>query len=400
MSFTRKSAPFAALVLAVLGLAGCAVSGQFSETADLSAPRSTARVVISPAATENVQPGGPLTVTAHNGRLVSVVVRADDGTRVAGARNHTYTRWTSSPLSYGTAYEVRATAVDRNGVRTAIARHFVTQSPQELAGVGGVSPSSESTFGVGMPIIIDFAHSVTDRIAVEKRLKVSTPRPIEGAWRWTSDSQVEFRPRQYWPANIPIAVSVDLVGVQLAPGVWGEGAHTYTYRTTDAILGTVNMATDTLTVRRNGKVVRVIPVTTGKPGFETRTGIKVIMNKERTRLMDAATGGTATTDPNYYKILVEYAMRLTDSGEFLHAAPWSVGSQGKVNVSHGCTGMSTADAQWLYGISNEGDVYTYVGNSRVMGDDGNGITVWNRTWDSWLTDSATGSVMTTASATS
>ncbi len=111
--------------------------------------------------------------------------------------------------------------------------------------------------------------------------------------------------------------------------------------------------------------------------------------------MDAATGGTDPSDPEYYSLEVEYAMRVTYSGEFLHAAPWSVGSQGSANVSHGCVGMSTANAQWLYDLSNVGDVVEVTGTSNEQ-NLGNGITVWNEDWKQWLADSTGGPVMTVA----
>lgn len=144
----------------------------------------------------------------------------------------------------------------------------------------------------------------------------------------------------------------------------------------------VDMNTHMMRVTRDGKTVRNIPITTGKVGFETRSGVKVIMNKERTRIMDAATGGTDTADPEYYRLEVEYAMRLTYSGEFLHAAPWSVSHQGHSNVSHGCTGMSTSNAAWLYENSTIGDVVVYSAGHRSM-EQSNGIGVWNVSWERW-----------------
>ena len=87
-------------------------------------------------------------------------------------------------------------------------------------------------------------------------------------------------------------------------------------------------------------------------------------------------------------------MRVTYSGEFLHAAPWSVGSQGYANVSHGCIGMSTANAQWLYDQTNVGDVVIVTGTSSQQ-NLGNGITVWNEDWKTWLEGSKTGPVRTT-----
>ena len=147
------------------------------------------------------------------------------------------------------------------------------------------------------------------------------------------------------------------------------------------------MKTDHMRITRNGQTIRVIPITTGKKGFETRSGVKVIENKELTRLMDASTGGTNKTDPEYYRLTVQFAMRLTDTGEFLHAAPWSVGAQGHANVSHGCTGMSLENAKWLYNQSEIGDVVIYTGNDRPM-EGFNGIGLWNIPLDQWTQGSA------------
>ena len=115
--------------------------------------------------------------------------------------------------------------------------------------------------------------------------------------------------------------------------------------------------------------------------------MKVILSRETSRQMDAETTGLKKTDPEYYNVKVKYAMRLTWSGEFLHAAPWSVGSQGRANVSHGCTGMSTANAQWLFERSKMGDVVKYVGSERPL-ESYNGYTMWNMNLASWAKQSA------------
>ena len=134
-------------------------------------------------------------------------------------------------------------------------------------------------------------------------------------------------------------------------------------------------------------MIRRIPITTGKEGFRTRNGIKVIVSKERTRVMDAATIDIPEDSPEYYRLEVEYAMRLTWSGEFVHAAPWSVAHQGREDVSHGCTGMSVADAAWFYDLSKVGDVVAYTGSTRPL-EPGNGWTDWNVSWDDWTDGSA------------
>jgi lipoprotein-anchoring transpeptidase ErfK/SrfK len=150
----------------------------------------------------------------------------------------------------------------------------------------------------------------------------------------------------------------------------------------------LDVTTHRMRVFVNGKLSRTLPVSAGKPGFTTRSGIKVIIEKFRTKRMDAATTGIQPGDPEYYNISnVEYAMRVTYSGEFLHAAPWSVGSQGSANVSHGCVGMSTADAAWLYGISKRGDVVDVTGSDRYMTLT-NGYGDWNESFKEYEAGSA------------
>ena len=104
--------------------------------------------------------------------------------------------------------------------------------------------------------------------------------------------------------------------------------------------------------------------------------------------MDAATTGISPGDSEYYNIAnVEYAMRVTYTGEFIHAAPWSVGSQGSANVSHGCIGMSTEDAAWLYERSSVGDVVITTGSDRTI-EYGNGYTDWDISYAEYQEKSA------------
>lgn len=382
----------------VVSLASCGLADVSMSAVTHRTPTSTATVSISPTVGDTeVLPGSPVRVEAQQGRLTSVKVVSADGTPLKGTLSSDSRSWVSvdQPLGYGAKYFVEATAMDREGLTTSKREQFSTIVPDRMAAVESLDPVAGSTFGVGIPLTLTFNRAIDRKAEVEKHLVVITPTSIEGAWRWLSDDTVQYRPKTYWPGNIDIKVQANLLGVQVGPDVWGEKNASYVFHTSDSIVGRVDMDKHTLTVRRNGKVIRTIPITTGKPGFESRSGVKVVLTKERTRLMDAASGGTDPTSPEYYRLTVEYAMRLTWSGEFLHAAPWSEGSQGYDNVSHGCTGMSTSNAEWLYGISSLGDVYEYVGNDRQMGTGDNGITVWNVTWDEWLADSRAKAVMTT-----
>ena len=102
--------------------------------------------------------------------------------------------------------------------------------------------------------------------------------------------------------------------------------------------------------------------------------------------MDSTTFGLAL-DAGGYRTKVEYATRISNGGEFVHSAPWSVGSQGYANVSHGCVNASPADAEWFYDFSQVGDLIDVVNSPRPpdLTQDG---TTWAWPWDQWLAGDA------------
>jgi len=238
-----------------------------------------------------------------------------------------------------------------------------------------------------MPIIVRFNTTVQDRAAVEQALAVTSSKPAEGAWSWVSDTEVHYRPKDYWPAYSDVKLDVNLKNVDAGRGVWGMANRTVKFHTGSSMVSVVDVDRHTLTVFRNGAKVRVIPVTTGKAEFLTRNGIKVILEKHTMKIMDSTTVGIPKSSPEYYRLEVPYAMRVTWSGEFVHAAPWSTGDQGRDNVSHGCVGMSMSNAIWLFNRSTVGDIVKVVGSSRPL-EPGNGYTDWNVSWSDWLAGSA------------
>jgi len=96
------------------------------------------------------------------------------------------------------------------------------------------------------------------------------------------------------------------------------------------------------------------------------------------------------TNPNpadRYKIDIEFAQRLTWSGQYIHAAPWSEDSQGHVNVSHGCVNVSQNNAAWLFEITKIGDPVTVKGTEEKL-QYGNGWTDWSLSWEQYIKGSA------------
>jgi lipoprotein-anchoring transpeptidase ErfK/SrfK len=335
----------------------------------------------------DVRPDTPVSVVANGGTLTSVDVVDAKGRTLDGTLDGSQTRWTAaSPLRVAEHYRVTAKALDPKGAALERTAFFATLRPKGTLKTS-ISPLSGSTMGVGMPIIVRFNKKVSDRAAVERGLVVTSRKPADGAWNWISDTEVHYRPRKYWPANDKITIDVRLRGVQASKNMWSMENRTITFKTPAAMVSTVDVARHTLTVRRNGQVLRIVPITSGKAGFLTRNGTKVVLEKHVLKVMDSATVGIPKGSPDYYKLDVPYALRVTWSGEFVHAAPWSTANQGLANVSHGCVGMSLSNAIWLFNLTTVGDVIKVINSPRTL-EPGNGYTDWNVPWKQWRKGSA------------
>lgn len=338
-------------------------------------PQARPLITITPGETTDVRPDRPVTVSLVNGELDTVALSTTDGAEVGGEVDSTGTWRNTDPLTADTAYTLTATAHGTDGATTSRTATFRTIAPGQLVRTTLI-PGDDWNVGVGMPVIAVFSRPVTNRAAAEAAMTVTSTPAVEGGWRWFSSTEAHWRPADFWPAGAKVTVRAATSGVELADGAWGKRTVTTNFTVASKQVMTVDMAKHTLTFTRDGSTVRTIPVTTGKKGYDTRNGIKVVMDRQSEVRMDAATTGVDSTDPDYYDLQVKYAMRLTWSGEYLHAAPWSVGSQGRANVSHGCTGMSTANAKWLFDNTRIGDVVVFKNGRRSL-EWGNGYTDWN-----------------------
>ncbi len=391
----RRGGPFILLILtAALSavLTGCgpdnssATGAATTQSAASAQPTPPAQVSFAPVnGTTQLRLDSPVKVSVKQGTLSSVTVTPSKGTTLAGDLSSDGTEWTSTgALAADMKYTINASAADAGGKSSTQSATFTTLAPKYTADAW-IQPSNGSTVGVGMPIIFNLSRGVAEdrRDEVEKGLTVTANPAVQGAFHWFSSRQVQWRPKTFWPSGAKVHVASKLAGIQLDKSVWGDSKpDTVDFTIGSSMISTVNVDKHTMVVRQNGAVIKTIPVTTGRASLATRNGIKVIMSRETTHRMDSETIGIDKDDPDYYNINVKYAMRLTYSGEFIHAAPWSIGSQGRANVSHGCTGMSTANALWMFNHSKMGDVVIYTGSSRKL-EWGNGYTAWNMPYSTW-----------------
>jgi lipoprotein-anchoring transpeptidase ErfK/SrfK len=329
-----------------------------------------------------------LSVTADSGTLTAVNVTSKSGP-VPGKMSQDNTSWVAGTLlEPGTSYTVRSQASVDGGKSITRVTHFrtaaLTLAQQTYP---SIAPLAGQTVGIGMPVIVRFDVPVTNRASIERNLNVVSQPAQKGTWHWISSTEVHWRPAHYWKAGTKVTVNADINGVPAGNGIYGQLDRSVTFHIGDAHIYKVNTKTDQMQVFSNGKLLRTLPITTGQqPAYTTRSGTKVIIEKFPSKDMNSETVGITGADA--YNIHgVQWAMRVTYSGEFVHAAPWSVTSQGHENVSHGCTGMSTANAYWLYHMTNVGDVVQYTGTDKPM-ELTNGYGDWNESFKAYQQGSA------------
>ncbi|AUG76809.1 L,D-transpeptidase [Kitasatospora sp. MMS16-BH015] len=401
-SLVRRTAVAAALAV-LAPVAGCSSSGGNAAQAVAAPEAVDAGPLVHLPAGAAVDPSQPLTVTAEDGsRLTDVTVTGSDGRLVAGELASDQHSWHSTGrLHAGTTYTVRVAADDGHGGRGDTSGGFSTTAPKDQI-TADLGPDSAGTgvYGVGQPLTVKLSEPVEEPAArqeIERSLQVVSQPAVTGAWYWVDDKELHFRPQEYWPAGTRIRLSYDRPGALVSAGRYVGEASSRSFTIGDRVEALVDAGSHQMTYRRNGAVVATFPVTTGKPGFSTRNGIKVVLGQESLVRMNGETIGIKEGSKEAYDLDVHWATRVTWSGEYVHAAPWSVGSQGVENVSHGCTGMSTDNAKWFFDQTRIGDIVQVVNSQGAqMEPFGNGFGDWNVDWGAWVKHSALGRAVSTA----
>jgi lipoprotein-anchoring transpeptidase ErfK/SrfK len=385
-----SSARLRLIALAAAGpllLAGCgasaAASGSNVPVQPAGPPKAT--VMITPTdGTTRIAPGARVTVTSTGGILQHVDLITAGGAYLSGSYNADRTSWSSANmLAGGQTYSVDATATNVTGLPTEQHAGFSTApvpASQRLA-IASVTPSDGAVFGVAYPLVVTFNKPVHNRQVVSAALDVETSPHVDGSWYWINTQTVDYRPQNFWPSGTAVTLHSNLAGIDAGNGLWGTSNTTSSFSVARSEIINVNLKTDKMTVVRDGKKIGTYDVSGGKSGWQTRDGVMTIMEK----VTDKIWTNTAIDAPEPYRLESNYAMRITNSGEFIHDAPWNVGNiTSGVNASHGCVGMLTSNMAVLFNESMVGDPVIVTGSSRPFGALTNEIADWNIPWSKWL----------------
>jgi lipoprotein-anchoring transpeptidase ErfK/SrfK len=341
----------------------------------------------------NVKVDTVVTVKANWGTLTKIKLTYTNTDRrgekqqgtVAGKLSEDRTRWTASDrLEPGAVYKL--TSVGKNWVdqpKSTTSTFRTQQLRLDEQTYPMLYPLKGSHVGIGMPVVLRFDVPVQNKREFEKNLHVKSSPAQAGTWHWYSSTEVRYRPKNFWKPGTKVSVTADVNGVYAGNGIYGQKSATTHFKVGRSQITKINLASHVAKVYRNGKHVRTIYVSGGKPGWQTRSGVKLIMDKLYvTRMTNQMIGAREE-----YDFRVKYAMRITNSGEFLHAAPWNAGYFGRVNASHGCVGMSTGNAAWLFNRTLIGDPVITTGTRRGM-EYGNGYSDWNMSYAKYKKGSA------------
>ncbi|HVA60388.1 MAG TPA: Ig-like domain-containing protein [Mycobacteriales bacterium] len=332
----------------------------------------------------------PLTVSVTNGRLVAVVATDPSGGVVNGSFDPSQSVWrgatTLIPLTHYSLTIAYANLAHQLARETAT----VTASDSGEHLDGTLTPGDGDVVGVGQPVALYLDRWVpeAERAAVQARLRVSTSPSVVGAWSWIDGQEVHWRPQHYWAPGTAVHVSENFADLYLGNGVWGRGIHSVSFRIGDSHVSIADINQHIMTVYDNGRVVNVFKISAGRDKYPTKQGVHIALEKEPSVQMISSTVGIPVNSPDGYDETVYWDVRISDGGEFVHAAPWSVAQQGHVNVSHGCINLAPANAQWFYYFSQRGDVVDVIDGGAPTDTGDPGMADWNMSWSSWLAGSA------------
>jgi lipoprotein-anchoring transpeptidase ErfK/SrfK len=381
----------AAAGVVLLTVAGCGDGGNGGSEPD---PSDVSATILEPAdASTDVTTATEVVLSVDNAAETTVQLAELDGSTIDGELSADGTRWLpASQLEYETTYVATLTAVSPSGDNALATSTFTTMAePDQTIRVFSFL-GSDSEIGIGMPLRIEFKDDNDEpreipedrRAEVERRMIVRTDPPQEGSWYWLSGAEVHYRPREYWLPGTQINYRVATGGLPVGDGWYLRNDLNVNATVGESILMEVDASSRQMTVTVDGDVARTIPVSLGRSDFPSSSGTFVIMEKFPETVFDTR----EELGDEGYVVDIEFAMRLTYRGEFIHATVRSGEELGAENVTHGCINMSRDNAEWLFDLTHSwGDPVVVEGTSR-QAEPGNGWTDWNLSWEEYQEGSA------------
>jgi lipoprotein-anchoring transpeptidase ErfK/SrfK len=381
-------------IVAALGLTACTSGGGNEGTRDKgsaaspegqAAPKPPAKITLDPASgAVDISPSAPAKVAVQDGTIETLTLTNPDGKQVIGQLSPDKTTWTvGEPLGYSKTYTWTGTAKGVDGESAPISGSFTTVTPAQTVDAS-LNVGDGKTYGVAMPISVKFGRDVTDKANVQKAMTVTTSVPVEGAWAWLDDRTAHWRPKDYWPANTQVSLSAKLYGTSLGDGKYGAEDRTANFSIGRSQIVRADTQTHRVQVFRDGALVSDFPASFGlesDPGRVTNSGTHIVMSKHETYSM---------TNPkyNYENVVVPWAVRISNNGEFIHGYAPSMWAQGKQNVSHGCLNLSPANAKIYFDSAMTGDPVEIIGSTEQLGAEDGDYYDWAVPWDQWLAKTA------------
>ncbi|QNE13977.1 Ig-like domain-containing protein [Pseudarthrobacter sp. NBSH8] len=341
------------------------------------------KVDVTPAnAAKQVNPATSVYLTVGNGRIESVTLTSTAGEAVHGTFAGDGSSWTATdPLKFNTEYSYTYVVTDGAGRETSTTNSFSTVSSTHEADAA-IYPLDGMKVGVGQPLQVIFSEPVVNRDAVEKAIKITSSAGQAGAFHWFSDTMVRYRPEAFWAANSTVTMDMQLFGVDLGNGQIANFNKKVTVNFGDKRVAIADATAHTFTLSVNDQVVKTLPVSMGDKRFPSARGYAVLMEKNRYDHFRAASIGLKPGDPAYYgEVDVEYSIRLTLSGAYIHQALESAFPYiGNTNVSHGCIGFAPDGAAWVFANMTTGDVVQIVNTEGDYAAVDDGYGDWNIPW--------------------
>lgn len=390
----RRVLTVASVAALAATVAGCGNDARFVNGPGSEAPpESAASVSVTPEeGAENIPVSTELEIEVADGELADVVLQSAEGETIDGEMRADGSSWVpATPLAFETTYTVTATALDEFEIPAVSETNFTTMASPPNRVWASLWNGSEYHYGQATPIMVDFNRDFSvpeeERANVEKRLFVESDPPQPGAWHWFSGNHLEYRPKDFWEPGTVIDVRIALGGLPLGGDLYGEQDITGTIHIdSEARVVEVDNDSKTMTAKKNGEVVKSMPISLGKASTPSYSGTMIVMEKLAETVFDTTNepGCDGKEDgDDCYITDIEWAQRLTWSGQFIHSAPWSVGDQGERNVSHGCVNASEEDSEWIFNFTKIGDPVIVTGTEERL-PYGDGFTAFDLSWEDFL----------------